>query len=125
MDKGEDIIKCAARELKEETGFTIKGLYEGLGPIGVFTTPYMATETSLVVAVEVDLEAPENQTLTQKLDDNEIIENFIFEDIYEGNVLGRLDKILRDQKLSVHSTLVSFLMGFELALRLAQAQKKK
>ena len=68
IDKGETAEAAALRELKEETGYV--GKVQRVSP-EVCMSPGICDETVKLVLVLVDLDAPENLTPTQELEEGE------------------------------------------------------
>lgn len=71
IDPGEGIEETAVRELKEETGYSCRILWQ-TGECS--SSPGMTGEQVAMVFVEVDEDAPENKAHVQDLQDNEEIE---------------------------------------------------
>ena len=71
IDEGESPQQAAVRELKEETGFT-GTVAECSGVICM--SPGLSDESVKLVTVDVDLDAPENRTPEQALDETETIQ---------------------------------------------------
>jgi ADP-ribose pyrophosphatase len=73
IDSGEDEVSAAIREVKEETGYTIRPEdVIGQSPF-VFPAPWLTTESCSIFTVRVDLTLPENQSPQQSLDESELI----------------------------------------------------
>ena len=70
IDKGETAETAALRELKEETGYV--GRASSTSPI-LAMSPGLCDESIRLCVVEVDLDAPENKTPKQMLQDEECI----------------------------------------------------
>ena len=71
IDEGESPQQAAVRELKEETGFT-GTVAECSGVICM--SPGLSDESVKLVTVDVDLDAPENRTPEQALEETETIQ---------------------------------------------------
>ncbi|MBQ7651388.1 MAG: NUDIX hydrolase [Victivallales bacterium] len=71
IDPGEGIEETAARELREETGYSCRILWH-TGECS--TSPGMCSEMVAMVYAEIDESAPENIAHRQNLQDNEDIE---------------------------------------------------
>ena len=70
VDRGESAETAALRELKEETGYSGASVYTS-GRLAM--SPGLCDECVQLCVVEVDLDAPENQTPKQALEDDEFI----------------------------------------------------
>ena len=71
VDPGENIAQAAARELREETGYVGKILWE---TTACASSPDITGELVSMVFMEVDEKLPDNQLHQQNLQDNEEIE---------------------------------------------------
>lgn len=73
LDAGETLEQCAERELYEETGYVGKAVRTS--PV-MFNDPGFCNTNLKLVTVKIDLENPQNQDPTPKLEDGEFIECF-------------------------------------------------
>ncbi|CAK0893629.1 unnamed protein product [Prorocentrum cordatum] len=71
VDAGESAEQAAIREMKEETGYT-GTVSHASGKIS--NCPFLVNDIERGIVVDIDLDAPENRTPTQKLEDSEFIE---------------------------------------------------
>ena len=71
IDKGESAAEAALRELKEETGYV--GTVDKVSP-PLAMSPGLTDESIHLVTVSVNLDAPENQSPKQMLEDTENIQ---------------------------------------------------
>ncbi|KAF2763286.1 hypothetical protein EJ05DRAFT_32972 [Pseudovirgaria hyperparasitica] len=77
VDANESAEEAAARELKEETGYTGDIVSEGFGVSPVmWNDPGFCTTNLQMVHVTIDLSRPENQNPKPELEANEFIECF-------------------------------------------------
>uniref|UniRef100_A0A1I7UBJ7 Nudix hydrolase domain-containing protein n=1 Tax=Caenorhabditis tropicalis TaxID=1561998 RepID=A0A1I7UBJ7_9PELO len=77
IDAGETVRDAALRELKEETGYTASKVVKESKLS--FMNPGLTDDSLMIVIVDVDGDAPENQNPTQKLDSTESIEVILAE----------------------------------------------
>ena len=72
---GEDIVGCAIRELKEETGYVGEPRKDKM--FGVLTDPWKSNENTAFVLVDVDLDSELNTNPKQNLESDEHIQILI------------------------------------------------
>ncbi|PHJ22042.1 nudix family protein [Cystoisospora suis] len=103
VDAGETLEQAALRELKEETGFS--GRVVSVGP--KLTQSTVGREELHLVTVVVDLNAEENSSVQQELDDHEDIEVII---VPLKSLVQELDNMARDG-YTIFDSLYSFAYG--------------
>lgn len=74
IDAGETPEQAAARELREETGYTARTLT--VGP-SCYTSPGLSNESVAIAAAEVDENSPANAELRTEFDPSENIDTFL------------------------------------------------
>jgi ADP-ribose pyrophosphatase len=74
VDAGETPEAAAARELREETGYTASTMR--IFP-AAYTTPGLSSESVFMVCAEIDEQSPENITPRTEFDESEMIETLL------------------------------------------------
>ncbi|KAL8587088.1 hypothetical protein ACOMHN_026056 [Nucella lapillus] len=101
IDKGEDPVQCAVRELKEETGYS--GVHTQVSP-GVSLDPGLASSTVNMVTIEIDGDEDCNKNPQQQQEFIEVMT------VPMEDLLNTLNKYAKDKGV-VHSILYTYAMA--------------
>eukprot|EP00826_Nyctotherus_ovalis_P025206 TRINITY_DN19506_c0_g1_i2.p1 TRINITY_DN19506_c0_g1~~TRINITY_DN19506_c0_g1_i2.p1 ORF type:complete len:214 (-),score=53.44 TRINITY_DN19506_c0_g1_i2:35-676(-) len=105
----EDVVECAIRELKEETGYT--GKVRGKEKFGVFTDPWKSNEDTAFVVIDVDLDSELNVKPIQNLEADENIQVII---LPLKTLKKEILKLVEDKHLRVCWNIWLFAEGLEM-----------
>ena len=129
LEPGETIEQCIARELLEETGYTIKAVLGDSVPlVQTFWDPWKSfevcpvlTQSGITAVVEIDGDAPENQNPVQQLDGDENITIEIIEDFGSKSVQD-LIKHFQERGVELSANISGFLSGVAVSAMLNPKQ---
>ncbi|KAI9360444.1 NUDIX hydrolase domain-like protein [Zopfochytrium polystomum] len=107
VDENESAESAAERELREETGYSGKSVRTSNK---MASNPGISNSTMAMVVVEVDLDSPENATVTPQLDEGEHIERHV---IYLDDLIPTLDEF-RSKGLLVDSRVDHLAFGLSM-----------
>lgn len=111
-DPGEDVIAAGIREVKEETGYTVRPEdVIGQSPL-VSSAPWLTSSSTNVVTVSVDLDLPENAAPAQQLDEAEKIKVLM---VPKRSLLSSLVSIADQEGYGIDCRLYLLAQGLELA----------
>lgn len=112
VDPGEDPLQAALREVKEETGYTVRPEdVIGQSPL-VSPCPWLISESTILFTVRVDDSLPENQTLHQDLDE---VENIRVIMLPKKSLLSSLLSYADQEGYGIDSRLYVLAQGLELS----------
>ena len=109
VDENEDVEDAALRELSEETGFS--GRLITMTPI-CYNDPGITNANMMMAVVEIDLDAEQNQSARQKLDDGEFIS---VEFAPWDDLLSWLLEKRGNGEFEIDARLLSFALGMQQA----------
>lgn len=104
VDKDESYSQAALRELKEETGYSGNIIYQS-SP--VLSSAGLSSEKVVILRINVDENAPENQNPKRDLDEDENIDVFLI----KKNDINEFLTIQQNEGCMLSSRMVSFLLG--------------
>ena len=107
-----DVVECAIKELKEETGYIGKARPGSEKAFGIYTDPWKSNDDTAIVVIDVDLDAKENENPKQKLDSDENIKVIM---VPMKNLKDEIQKLRIEKGLKVSSNLWSFAEGLQLS----------
>lgn len=112
LDEGEDAVQAAIREMKEETGYTVRPEdVIGSSP-ELCAAPWVSNETTTVITLRVDTSLPENQSPQQVLDEAENIKVVL---LPKRSLLSSLLSYADQEGYGIDSRLYVLAQGLEIA----------
>ena len=109
--EGEDVLDACRRELLKETGYTMEGFFmEGLPVMQSYVDPWNRNDSSRVVIVSIDGQAPENADPIQSLELDKIITVEIIEDFNKKSV-HEIVKKMKEKGYEIGESFFGFITG--------------
>jgi 8-oxo-dGTP pyrophosphatase MutT (NUDIX family) len=116
IDGEEDAVTAAIREIKEETGYTVRPEdVIGHSP-SLYAAPWVSTESTVNFTVRVDLSLPENENPQQVLDEVEQIKVIL---LPKSSLLSSLLLLADKEDYVIDSRLYILAQGLELSYALS------